>query len=61
MLFVEYLGKERLEWLDELAPLASALARRRKLKLLYPEETRDDDGQPNSAGIAGQTARMFRA
>ena len=47
-LFVEYYGKDRLEWLDELAPLTVAWPDGRKLKLLYPEETHDDDGQPNA-------------
>jgi ATP-dependent helicase HrpB len=47
-LFVQYYGKDRLEWLDELAPLTVAWPDGRNLKLLYPEETRDDDGQPNS-------------
>lgn len=47
-LFVEYYGKDRLEWLEELAPLTVAWPDGRKLKLLYPEETRDDDGQPNA-------------
>ncbi len=46
--FVEFYGKDRLEWLDELAPLTVAWPDGRQLKLLYPEETRDDDGQPNS-------------
>jgi ATP-dependent helicase HrpB len=46
-LFVDYYGKERIEWLNELAPLTVAWPDGRKLKLLYPEETRDEDGQPN--------------
>jgi ATP-dependent helicase HrpB len=47
-LFVEFYGKDRLEWLDELAPLTVAWPDGRKLRLLYPGETLDDDGQPNS-------------
>jgi ATP-dependent helicase HrpB len=47
-LFVEFYGKDRLEWLAELAPLTVGWPDGRKLKLLYPEETRDDDGQPSS-------------
>ncbi len=46
--FREFYGKERLEWLDELAPLTIAWPDGRKMKLLYPEESRDDDGEPNS-------------
>ncbi|MGA2177231.1 MAG: ATP-dependent helicase HrpB [Verrucomicrobiota bacterium] len=46
--FREYFGPDRLEWLDELAPPAIPWPDGRKLKLLYPEETRDDDGEPNS-------------
>ncbi len=46
--FREFFGPDRLEWLDELAPLSIAWPDDRKLKLLYPEEPRDDDGQPNS-------------
>jgi ATP-dependent helicase HrpB len=45
--FVEYYGKDRLEWLDELAPVAVIWADGRKLKLLYAKEARDDDGAPN--------------
>jgi ATP-dependent helicase HrpB len=45
-LFREFYGKERLEWLDELAPLTIAWPDGRKMKLLYPEEPRD--GEPNS-------------
>jgi ATP-dependent helicase HrpB len=47
-LFPAFYGKDRLEWLDELAPQAIAWPDGRKLKLLYPAEARDDDGGPNS-------------
>jgi ATP-dependent helicase HrpB len=47
-LFAGFYGKDRIEWLDELAPQTVAWPDGRKLKLLYPEETRDDDGQPNA-------------
>src|SRR5208282_4924211 len=46
--FREFFGSGRLEWLDELAPLSLNWPDGRKLKLLYPDETRDDDGRPNS-------------
>jgi ATP-dependent helicase HrpB len=45
--FVQFYGRERLEWLDELAPVTVAWPDGRKLKMLYPEEPRDEDGQPN--------------
>jgi ATP-dependent helicase HrpB len=35
--FIAHLGRERLAWLDELAPPAIAWPDSRKLKLLYPE------------------------
>lgn len=43
--FLQRLGKERREWLDELAPLNFPWPDGRKLKLLYPEETREPDGR----------------
>ena len=46
-LFREHYGKERLEWLDELAPQSIAWHDGRKMKLLYPNEPRDDDGGLN--------------
>jgi ATP-dependent helicase HrpB len=47
-LFREFYGKERLEWLEELAPQSIAWPDGRKVKLLYAEEPRDEDGEPNS-------------
>ena len=46
-LFPAFYGPERLAWLDELAPTTTTWPDGRKLKLLYPEEPRDDDGGPN--------------
>ncbi|MGA2557658.1 MAG: ATP-dependent helicase C-terminal domain-containing protein, partial [Verrucomicrobiota bacterium] len=46
--FGEFIGRERLEWLNELAPPAISWLGDKKLKLLYPEETRDQDARPNS-------------
>jgi ATP-dependent helicase HrpB len=45
-LFREFYGKERLEWLEELAPQTIPWPDGRKLKLLYPEIPRDEDGEP---------------
>jgi ATP-dependent helicase HrpB len=46
--FVQALAKERLAWLDELAPVSIPWPEDRKLKLLYPEQALDEDGQPNA-------------
>ena len=45
--FVRFVAKDRLAWLDELAPLSVLWPDGRKLKLLYQENALDDDGQPN--------------
>jgi ATP-dependent helicase HrpB len=47
-LFVAEIGKERMEWLNELAPLAIDWLDGKKIKLLYPDDPRDEDGEPNS-------------
>jgi ATP-dependent helicase HrpB len=47
-IFPDFYGRERLEWLDESAPQTVSWHDGRKMKLLYPDETRDDDGEPNS-------------
>lgn len=46
--FVKHLAPEQRDWLDELAPQHIAWPDGRKLKLLYPEAARDEDGEPNS-------------
>ncbi len=46
--FRDFIGQDRLEWLGELAPPAIPWLDEKKLKLLYPEETRDDDARPKS-------------
>ncbi|HEY3861177.1 MAG TPA: ATP-dependent helicase HrpB [Verrucomicrobiae bacterium] len=46
--FADFYGKERLEWLDELAPLSIDWPGGKKVKLLYPAEPRDEDGEVNS-------------
>lgn len=47
-IFFRHLAREQREWLDELAPSLIAWHDGRKLKLLYPEQPRDEDGEPNS-------------
>ena len=46
--FVQRLAPEQIAWLDELAPTAIPWLEGKKIKLLYPDEVRDDDGAPNS-------------
>ena len=58
--FYDFMGKDRLEWLNELAPAAIAWLDEKKLKLLYPEETRDDDGWPNSPEANVKLHEIFR-
>ncbi len=45
--FQKHLAPEQLSWLDELAPASIPWPDGRKLKLLYPETPRDEDGGPN--------------
>jgi ATP-dependent helicase HrpB len=58
--FFEFMGRERLEWLQELAPAAIPWLDEKKLKLLYPEETRGEDGRPNSPEVNVKLHEMFR-
>ena len=46
--FSHHLQAEQRQWLDELAPTAIPWTDGKKLKLLYPLQTRDEDDQPNS-------------
>jgi ATP-dependent helicase HrpB len=58
-LFQEFYGRERLEWLDELAPQSIVWPDGRKVKLLYSEEARDDDGEPNSPELQVKLNESF--
>jgi ATP-dependent helicase HrpB len=58
--FLEFIGKERLEWLNELAPDAIPWLEEKKLKLLYPEAARDDDARPNSPEANVKLHEIFR-
>jgi len=58
--FLEFIGKERLEWLNELAPDAIPWLEDKKLKLLYPEATRDEDARPNSPEANVKLHEIFR-
>lgn len=57
--FLQHLGKDRREWLDELAPLSIPWPDGRKLKLLYPDEARDADGQPASPEVQVKLPECF--
>jgi len=43
----KHLAKEQRDWLDELVPQTVAWPDGRKLKLLYAERARNEDGEPN--------------
>jgi ATP-dependent helicase HrpB len=58
-LFPDFYGRERLEWLDELAPQSIVWHDGRKLKLLYPEEPRDDDAKPTSPELQVKLHECF--
>ncbi len=45
--FLNHLAKEQVGWLDELTPPGIPWPDGRKMKLLYQENARDEDGLPN--------------
>jgi len=57
--FLQALAPEQLGWLDELAPTSIPWPDGRKLKLLYSEQTRDEDGQPNSPELQVKLHECF--
>jgi ATP-dependent helicase HrpB len=57
--FLQHLGKERLSWLDELAPATVSWADGRKLKLQYAEKAQDEDDQPNSPELQVKLQECF--
>jgi ATP-dependent helicase HrpB len=57
--FVQALAKEQLGWLDELAPTSIPWPDGRKVKLLYPEQAHDEDGQPNSPELQVKLHECF--
>jgi ATP-dependent helicase HrpB len=56
---IEQFGKDKVDWLNELAPLAISWHDGRKLKLLYPEQARDEDGEPNSPELQVKITECF--
>jgi len=57
--FLQYLAKGQLGWLDELAPTSISWPDGRKLKLLYAEPARDEDGQPSSPELQVKLHECF--
>src|SRR6266480_579342 len=57
--FLKHLAKEQIGWLEELAPQTVVWPDGRKLKLLYPETARDEDGQPNSPELQVKLHECF--
>jgi ATP-dependent helicase HrpB len=58
--FLDFMGRDRLDWLQELAPAAIPWLDDKKLKLLYPEQTLDDDCRPNSPEANVKLHEIFR-
>jgi ATP-dependent helicase HrpB len=58
-LFLEQIGRERLEWINELAPPTVLWPDGKKLKLLYPDEPRDEDDEPNSPELQVKLHETF--
>jgi ATP-dependent helicase HrpB len=57
--FLQRLAKGQLGWLDELAPTSIHWPDGRKLKLLYAESARDEDGQANSPDLQVKLHECF--
>ncbi len=57
--FRQYFGADRLEWLEELAPASIALPDGRKIKLLYAQEARGAEGEPNSPEAQVNLHQLF--
>lgn len=57
--FQQHLAPEQLAWVDELAPLSIAWPDGRKLKLLYPDEPLDEDGEANAPELQVKLHECF--
>lgn len=57
--FLSHLAPEQVTWLDELAPPAIAWHDGRKVKLQYPDQARDEDGEPNSPELQMKIQECF--
>src|SRR5205823_6995817 len=58
--FSKHLQPEQIAWLDELAPLTIGWPDGRKLKLLYLEDPRDEDGEPQSPELQVKLHECFQ-
>jgi ATP-dependent helicase HrpB len=58
-LFLEQIGRERLDWINELAPQSVVWPDGKKLKLLYPDTPRDEEGEPNSPELQVKLHETF--
>src|SRR6185503_12536143 len=57
--FAKHLVPEQRTWLDELAPLIIVWPDGRKVKLLYAEQARDEDGEVNSPEVQMKLHECF--
>ncbi len=57
--FAKHLAPEQRAWLDELAPLTITWPDGRKLKLQYPDEPLDEDGEPNAPEVQMKLHECF--
>jgi ATP-dependent helicase HrpB len=57
--FLSHLAKEQIAWLDELLPMAITWHDERKIKLLYHEQAKDEDGLPNPPEVQIKLQECF--
>ncbi len=57
--FLRHLAPEQLGWLDELAPSSIRWPDGRKMKLLYAENARDEEGGPNPPEVQVKLHECF--
>lgn len=56
---VGHISKEKLEWINELAPVTIPWPGDKHLKLQYPDQPRDEDGEPNSPELQVKLHETF--
>lgn len=57
--FFKHLAPEQVGWINELTPLTITWPDGRKLKLLYAEQPRDEDGEPSSPEVQIKITECF--
>ena len=57
--FLKHMAREQVGWLDELTPTSITWPDGRKIKLLYAEQARDEDGEPNSPELQVKLHECF--